>query len=430
MNTNQSLGIDIIIRRCKSNNKRADIFVRITVNGQPKELSIKEQIDTVAWDNDKEMVKGRSIEVKSINEHIDNVRADIKQKYRALLDKGQLVTAAAVRDEYLGVQARLKGRTLKELLLYFTQIWKVKMKEGGFKNYKTTIKYITLFLDNKYGGDALFLSQVNAQFATDLEHYIRTSPVKSFDPCTGNGVGKHIQRFKRILNWASEDLKWIPVNQCGDYSCPLKKSKRKKLSLGELMILEDQIFIDSMLQYVADLFILSCYMGLAFADVMALKQSHFEWDNSGNIWCKLYRTKSDELCRIPLLKKAGQIIQKYLRFAGGRKEENIFPRVTNQNVNRSLKIIQEICGIQTLMTFHVARHTFAKTVALKNGVPLETVQMMMGHTKIATTQIYADVDEEKIFDDMSRIESVLERKREIIKSSQTINLFDRPTINT
>lgn len=134
---------------------------------------------------------------------------------------------------------------------------------------------------------------------------------------------------------------------------------------------------------------------------MALNQSHFEWDTDGTIWCKLYRAKTDELSPIPLLKVAAKIIEKYKDHHESIKRSAIFPKISNQHVNRRLKLITEICEFLIDLTFHIARHTFTKTVALKNGIPLETVQIMMGHTKITTTQIYADVDEEKLLDDLS-----------------------------
>lgn len=255
---------------------------------------------------------------------------------------------------------------------------------------------------------------MNGQFATDLEHYIRTIPIKDHDPCKGNGIGKHMQRFKRILNWAAEDLKWIRENQCKNYSCPLKKSKRKKLDIHELVALERKSFTDQTLHYIQDLFIYCCYTGLAFVDAMTLAESDFEWEADGTIWCKLYRTKSNELCAVPILKSAAKILNKYRNDAKVKGRTTIFPKITNQHVNECLKVMQAACEISTYLTFHVARHTFGKTVALKNGIPLETVQMMMGHTKISTTQIYADVDEEKIIHDMTGLEDKLNKKRAVL----------------
>lgn len=411
---NQSFSICFLTRKCKADKTMVDIYVRITVDGQQKEFSAKEQIEAKLWSSEKGYVKGNSIEVKSINEHLDNIRKGVKEKYRGLLDGGQLVTAACVRDAYLGVQTQLKKYTLRALLKYYKEIWEVKLKNGGFKNYKTTITYLELFLSHHFPSGDVYLSQIDVQFATDFEHYIRTQPIKDYDPCKGNGVGKHIQRFKRILNWAVDGIKWIKENPCRNYSCVIKKSKRKKLHIVELVKLEKKRFIDPKLNYIKDLFLHSCYTGLAFVDAMALSEYDFEWDVDGVVWYKTYRTKSDELCAVPLLQSAASILERYRRDALISDRSTIFPKVSNQHVNECLKIIQEACEINTPLTFHVARHTFAKTVALKNGVPLETVQMMMGHTKITTTQIYADVDEEKIVQDMTGLDEKLDKKRLMI----------------
>jgi integrase/recombinase XerD len=287
------------------------------------------------------------------------------------------------------------------------------LKKGGFKNYKTTIEYIKLFIARQFPNGDAYLSQLNMLVATEFEHYVRNNPVKAHDPCLGNGLAKHIQRFKRIMNWAIE-IEWIKSNPFEKYSCPLKKSKRKKLTIEELVAMEEKVFADPDLDYVKDLFLYCCYTGLAFVDGMNLDERHFEWDTDDTVWCKIYRTKSDELCPVPLLPSASRILSMYRQKSALKTPGKIFPRITNQQVNKSLKIIREVCGITTPMTFHIARHTFAKTVALKNGVPLETVQMMMGHTKITTTQIYADVDEEKIIEDMKHVEGRLDIKRGIL----------------
>lgn len=409
-----TFSVSFLVRKCKADKTRADIYARITVDGQDKEFSTKEQIATSTWDPKKGRVKGNSIEVKSINEHLDNIKLAVKSKYRKLIDDEKLVTASSVRDAYLGVQAQLKGRTLNDLTKFYTKIWEPKLKPSNFKNYKTTFAYLELFLKKNYESGDVYLSQVDGQFATEFEHYIRTNPIKEYDPCKGNGVGKHIQRFKCVLNWAEEVIKWIRQNQCKSYSCPIKKSKPRKLNIIELVSLEQKSFINPELIYVQELFLNSCYTGFAFVDAMAVTEYDFEWDVDGTVWCKIYRTKSDELCTVPILPSAAKILRKYRADAVSKGRETIFPRVTNQHVNDCLKIIQEACEINTYLTFHVARHTFAKTVALKNGIPLETVQMMMGHTKITTTQIYADVDEEKIADDMEGLEEKLNRKRDIV----------------
>jgi site-specific recombinase XerD len=339
----------------------------------------------------------------------------MRSKYRALEESIALITAETVKQSYLAINSAQKGHKIIELLNYYKKIWEPKLKRGGFKNYKTTIEYVRLFIAMQFRNGDAYLSQLNMQMATEFEHYVRTNPLKAHDPCLGNGLAKHIQRFKRVINWAVE-IEWLKANPFEKYSCPQKKSKRKKLTIEELVALEEKSFADPDFGYVKDLFLYCCYTGLAFVDSMELERSHFECDTDDTVWCKIYCTKSDELCPVPLLPSTSRILSLYKVKCDCKAEGKIFPRITNQHVNKSLKIIREVCGIMTPMTFYLARHTFAKTVALKNGVPLETVQMMLGHTKITTTQIYADVDEEKIIADMRHVEERLNLRREIIRN--------------
>jgi len=412
MRSNHSFSIDFVTRKCKADKNKAFIYARITVDGEePVEISTKEKIDPSKWNNKQEIVKGNSIEAKAINKAIDDIRFKIRAQYRMLQDIDALITAESVKAAYLGIHALQKGYTLNELTEYYKKIWEQKIE---FKNYKTTIEYLHRFIESKYSKKDVYLSELSMEFATEFEYYLRHHPMKEHDPCLGNGVAKHIQRFKRIVNWAVDDLQWLKNNPFEKYSCPIKKTKRKKLPIEQLVLLEQKTFQDATLNYVRDLFLFSCYTGFAFADVMQLTPSHFEWETDGTIWCKTYRMKSDILSPIPLIKDAADLINKYRNHPDSLKSGRIFPDLSNQHVNRCLKIIKEACEFTNELTFHMARHTFAKTVALKNGIPIETIQIMLGHTKITTTLIYAEVDEEKVLDDMSGLEEKLKSKRAIV----------------
>ncbi len=170
-----SVGIDFIIRKCKADKNRADIFARITVNGERKEISIKEQINIKDWNSSRESVSGKTTEIKAINYVIENTRFRIKEKYRALENSGALITAEIVKNAYLGIQNNQKGHTLSELLEYYQKIWKFKLKPGGFKNYSTTIAYLQLFLQRHFSTGPIYLSQLNMQLATDFEHFVRNN---------------------------------------------------------------------------------------------------------------------------------------------------------------------------------------------------------------------------------------------------------------
>jgi integrase len=256
-----------------------------------------------SWDNRREMVRGNSLQIKMINKVIDDVRFQLKMHYRELQEKEMFVTSQKIKEFYVGKHSLQKGRTLTKLTGYYKKIWEQKIE---FKNYKTTIEYLSRFVQWKFSTQDIYLSQLNKQFITDFEYFVRNFPLKDHDPCLGNGVAKHIQRFKRIMNWAVE-IEWMKINPFKDYRCPIKKSKRQKLSTQLLVAIELKIFRDELLAYVKDLFLFSGYTGFAFADVMALKENNFEWDTDGTIWCRLYRMKTDELSPVPLLKDAAAI---------------------------------------------------------------------------------------------------------------------------
>lgn len=431
MRTTYTFSIDFFKRTCRGNKKKgkAHIYARIWVDGEPAEISLKEEISENDWDPQAEQVKGRSIRAKSINDHIDDVREKIRNKYRVLQQAEVLTTAESVKQEYLGIHSQLKGHKLIELMNYYKKIMEPELKPGGFKNIKTTVNYVELFLKANFPSGDIFLSQITNEFATNLKHYIRTNPINSHKPCEGNGLAKHIQRFKRILTWAKDDVKWIKTNPCESFKSGLKKVRRKKLSFAQVVAIEKQHFADATISYVKELFLFSVYAGFAFVDVMALREDHFEWEDDGTVWCKLYRTKSEELSAVRILAAAARTLDKYRSRKTYIPGEPIFPCITNQTVNDKLKIIQAVCDIQITLTFHLARHTFAKTIALKCGIPIETVQLLMGHAKITTTMIYAEVDEEKMLDDTDEWEEKLAKKREVVMAQQSIQKdMNRPMV--
>ncbi len=162
------------------------------------------------------------------------------------------------------------------------------------------------------------------------------------------------------------------------------------------------------MQKVKDLFVFSCYTGLAYIDVTELKPEHIVTNIEGTKWIRTSRAKTDTSVNIPLLKPALFILEKYTEQKEALIRETMFPWISNQEVNRSLKIIAEVCNIKKHLTFHLARHTFATTVTLINGVPIETINKMLGHTKLSTTMIYAKVTQSKIGFDMQLLQNKLD----------------------
>jgi integrase/recombinase XerD len=325
MKANQTFGIDFITRLCKSDKTSALLFARITVDGERKEISLKEAIKIKDWDSAREIMKGQSIGAKTINSHIDDVRFRIKEKYRFFKDQELPITAEAVKEAYLGTHSTQKSKhTLCELLKYHTKIEGEKLKGGTMKNYVTTEEYIKKFLKQKFRADDIPLSKLNHEFIVELEYYIRNNPLKAHDPCLGNGVMKHLERFKKMVAWAKV-LQWISVDPYDAYQLSLKRYKRPKLTIEELINIENKEFITATLSYVKDLFLFSCYTGLAYADVMALTHKNFEMDQDGKLWCKIYRQKSEELSPVPVLKPALLLMNKYKNHPKALNRGTIYP---------------------------------------------------------------------------------------------------------
>lgn len=173
------------------------------------------------------------------------------------------------------------------------------------------------------------------------------------------------------------------------------------------------------LQLVKDYFVFCCFTGLAYIDVVNLKSSSVSVGIDGNRWLVFDRKKTGTISRVPLLDPALEIIDKYRNHPSAVHRGNVFPSISNQKLNSYLKEIGDICGISKPLTFHLARHTFATTVTLSNGVPIESVSKMLGHTKISTTQIYAKVVEKKLGLDMDMLRQKISKDADGAASLRT-----------
>jgi len=236
----ERFSVNVIARKCKEDKLKAWIYARITVNGKAAELSLQHKIVKDSWDAKKETVRGSSAEVKECNEQIIVTRRELKSIYESLKKGDAVISAIVIKTAYLKSKGIRTGKKLEHLTAYFLKIWREKLKWGSMKNYLTTVDYLHAFLAKEYAGKEVYLEDINIQFATDFEHPIRTCPINPADPCIGNGVAKHIQRFKRMLNWAKE-IGWAKEIACEKYSCEMKKCRRKKLRPDELKMLETAV---------------------------------------------------------------------------------------------------------------------------------------------------------------------------------------------
>jgi integrase/recombinase XerD len=396
-------------RRLKSLTDPAPIFVRITVDGKRADISIKRNIVPNLWNSEKGLVKGQSNDARSINHYIEQIRTQLFEIYREMLAKHQLVTTDAIKNRYLGVDE--KQHTLLGLVAYHNMEMKDTLELGTLKNYFTTEKYLKRFLKEKYKTNDIYLSQLNYKFITDYEHWLKNlKPKGNLPKCNNNTTMKHIERVRKMIGVAIRN-EWLEKDPFQKYRLSFNRVTRDCLTDEELNRLENLDLNNVRLDQVRDLFVFSCYTGLAYSDVSQLTQADLNRDLEGNHWLYTNRQKTDTTVKVPLLPKAQMILNKYRDRADLVRLGRLLPIISNQKVNTYLKELAAKIGIEKNLTFHLARHTFATTITLTNGVPIETVSKMLGHTSIRTTQIYAKVVEQKLVEDMKRLQERLANKK-------------------
>jgi integrase len=408
MRTTNTFGIQFIIRKNKAKEELAPIYVRITVDARRVEISLKRWINPNDWDSVKGKAKGIKDETKSLNHYLEEVRTLLVENYQELQVHKQMITADTIKDLFLGIDQ--KEYTLCKLVEYHNQVMMSSLTWGTMKNYFTTQKYIQEFLKERFRTTDMFLSGLSYKFITDFEFFLRNhKPLDHQRPMENNGVMKHLERFRKMVTMAVK-MEWLDKDPFEKYKLKFNRVERDFLTEYELAKIEEKEFHIVRLQYVRDLFVFSCYTGLAYIDAMNLSPGNITIGIDGEYWISTSRQKTDEPVRVPILPKAWEMIEKYKTHPRSLQKGTIFPHVSNQKLNSYLKEIADLCGIEKNMTFHLARHTFATTVTLTNGVPIETVSKMLGHSKITTTQVYAKVIERKVSEDMKSLRTKMESK--------------------
>ncbi|KJD31118.1 integrase [Tamlana nanhaiensis] len=392
MKTQTTFGVTFFTRLNSKKTDNALIFVRITVNGKRSELSLKRNVSQKLWDKNKGKVKGNSQEARALNNYIQQVRNRLYDSYSELQKEGRLITVATVKSRYLGTDEQHK--TLLQLVSYHNKTMQTVLKLGTLKNYKTTERYLKKFVKKVYKVDDIQLKQLNYGFVIHYEQYLHK--LKNLN---NNDLMKHIERFKKLCKFGLK-LEWLEKDPAINFQLHFDEVERDYLTEEELNILETAILERQSHKVARDIFVFSCYTGLAYCDVYALAQEHIVLGIDGNQWISTQREKTATKVRVPLLDKALTIIKKYKSCPKCIQSGKLLPVYSNQKMNQYIKKVAKKLKIKKNLSFLIARHTFATTVTLSNGVPIETVSKLLGHTKISTTQIYARVIKQKVSDDM------------------------------
>ena len=399
-----SLHISFQLKKFRKDEKgQCPIFVRITVDHTRTEFSIKRSVDPAKWLSSAGIAKGTTEEIRNLNAYLTTVRIKLQEHHRQLLEADKHITLETIKNAYFGITE--KGKTLVEVFQYHNQQMKALIdKEVSFATYErycTALNHCQEFMKHKYKVSDIQLKQINYEFITELEFYLKT-----IKKCQHNTAIKYITNVKKIIRICLGNG-WMDKDPFINYKFSLKEVEREFLTEEEIQSIMDKHFSSNRLEQVRDAFIFCCFTGLAYSDVEKLSKDHIILGIDGEKWIKINRTKTDTRSSIPLLPTAHAIIEKYASHPKCVASNKLLPVLTNQKMNDYLKEIADVCGIIKNITFHLARHTFATTVTLTNGVPIESVSKMLGHRSIKTTQHYAKIIDRRVSDDMQILRNKL-----------------------
>ncbi len=393
----------------------APIYMRITVNGKRSEISIKRKISSDKWNKEAGKVVGNSIEIRELNRYLNSLKHKVYKIQEKLFEENRQVSALLIKNIFSGREENQK-LLLKIFQDHNNQVEKLVGKEyasGTLERYKTAKKHIEAFLKLEYKLDDISVRDVNHKFIDGFEYYLKTER-----NCSHNTAIKYLTNFKKIIRIAYAN-DWISKDPFYNWKARLKTVDREFLSKEDIQKLVDKEFSIKRLEQVKDVFLFSCFTGLAYADVKKLSTNDLILGIDGNKWIKTKRTKTKTQSNIPLLATAEAILEKYKELPNLADNQFLLPVLSNQKMNAYLKEIADVCDINKNLTFHLARHTFATTITLTNGVSIESVSKMLGHKSLKTTQHYAKILDRKVSDDMNQLRNILNSKKSVTDSKIT-----------
>lgn len=387
-------------------NGEASVCMRITVDGTRVENNIRKSIDPSLWSQAKESARGKSRKSCDLNAYIENARIKLHQIFCELEELNQPITARLLQEIFFGQDKEPEAvRTLIGTMQeHNDQCRALVGKDYALiivRRYESCKRYLTELIRQKYKKDDLPLAEVNGELVRAFEFYLKTEK-----ECQQNTVIRYMKCLKKITNLALAN-EWIAKDPFIGIKFHEKEVIREFLTMDELLTIYHKEFPLERITVVRDVFIFAAFTGLAFIDVQQLSPEHIVKDNNGNLWIRKPRQKTKNMCNIPLLDIPLEILRKYADYPTSKKKGVLLPVPCNQKMNSYLKEIADLCLIKKNLTTHTARHSYATSVCLANGVSIENVAKMLGHSNIKMTQHYARVLDSSILKDMNNVRSVL-----------------------
>jgi len=396
---NKTFGLLFYVKRSKMiGNGTAPVYLRVTVDGKRIEISSKRYVNPDKWNANGQKLNGSGEEVRSLNSYLKTLEHEVYEIHRYLIEKKLPLTAVNLKNALLKKEEVTTCKMLvpifKEHNRQIAALVGTEYAQGTADRYETSLKHTQAFLKWKYKVDDINIEGINHEFIMSYDFYLRSER-----KCANNSTVKYMKNFKKIVLMCI-DNGWLDKDPFIKYKPKVKVVARDYLTKEELEAMAFKTYSSLRIEQVKDIFIFCCYTGLAYIDVKQLKRSEIIKGIDGQQWIFTTRQKTNTASRIPLLPQALQIIQKYEHHPECADQDKVLPVLSNQKMNSYLKEIADVCGINKELTFHIARHTFATSVTLANGVSIESVSKMLGHKNMRTTQHYAKILDSKVSEDM------------------------------
>lgn len=383
-------------------------------------ISLKRKVDVNLWDSKKQRLNGKCPKTKELNLFLDQEYSRLFQCYQELKIEGKVLSPESIKSKFFGETDHLFS--LEDIFKYHNDHLFSKLKHNTSRLYITSQNYIRRFVKKEFKRKDYYLKELDYSFILKFENYLRAVRPRHYQKSLQhNAVMKHIQRLRKMVTLAFH-LEWIDRDPFVKFKPHLEQKERGFLTADQLRSIETLKLESQRLKKVRDLFIFSCYTGISYGDLMHLTPQNLAIGIDKKFWIITKREKNGNQVKLPLLSEAIAIIEEYKNDKACIVNNSLLPRISNQKVNSYLKEIAQKCNIKENLTFHLARHTFATTVTLTNGVPIETVSKILGHKKLSTTQIYAKVIERKVSEDLEILQQKLNsRGQDSPEPSRKIN---------
>lgn len=380
-------------------NGHSTIMIRITFNKERVQFSSGLDVKPAIWDQKAEKVIGKKQFANQINNRLDMIRTKLFTSYLDASNKGKGLSAQYLKNTFLGIdnsRELMLVYQFKKQLKFFKTKTGFRLDQKTLSRYELTLNRVIEFMRSELGTDDIHIQKIDLYFIERFYFFIREKY-----SCINNTAIKYVQRLASIISYACK-LGLIDKNPFLLFNYRLDKTSPIYLNEDEINKIWHKKFISKRLEQIRDYFVFSCFTGLSFIDMCSLKSDDIKVGPDRKLWIMILRQKTGLESNIPLLKIPLEIIKKY----EDTPNKNLFPIKSNQKTNEYLKEIADLCNIKKNVTFRVSRHTFA-TLAISNGVSIEAVSKMLGHTNVKTTQIYAQVTNTKISKEMAILETQL-----------------------